>query len=132
MASVEERMQILKMIQEGKISAEEGARLLEVLERVNKPSQSKPGDTSSSNAPHGPARWMRVRVTDTKTGKARVNVRMPVSLIKSGLKMGARFSPEVEGLDMSQLMAFIDSGEVGQVVDVCDEEDGEHVEVYIE
>lgn len=130
MGSIEERMQILKMIQEGKITAEEGARLLDVLERVNRPAAPK---TSEPSGPfRGPARWMRVRVTDTRTGKARVNVRMPVSLISSGVKMGARFSPEVEGLDVDQLLEFINSGGMGQVVDVMDDKDGEHIEVFIE
>ncbi|MEN6408231.1 MAG: hypothetical protein ABFD44_00800 [Anaerolineaceae bacterium] len=130
MGSIEERMQILKMIQEGKITAEEGARLLEVLERVNRPAAPKTSEIPGPS--RGPARWMRVRVTDTKTGKARVNVRMPVSLISSGVKMGARFSPEVEGLDVDQLLEFINAGGMGQVVDVMDDEDGEHIEVFIE
>ena len=73
-----------------------------------------------------------MRVTDTDTGKVRVNVRLPTSMINAGMKMGMRFAPEVEGMDMSQLMTYIESGEVGQIVDVYDEEDGEHVEVFIE
>ena len=38
MASTEERMRILMMIQEGKISAAEGARLIEALEEISEPS----------------------------------------------------------------------------------------------
>lgn len=125
MATAEERLKILKMIEEGKITAEEGAGLLASLEGVS----TSPGAASTAR---GSSRWFRVRVTDTDTGKTRVNVRLPVSLVNAGLKMGARFSPEVEGLDMNQLMQFINSGEVGKVVDVYDENDGEHVEVFIE
>ncbi len=33
---------------------------------------------------------------------------------------------------MDELMRMIESGEIGQIVDVTDEEDGEHVEVYLE
>jgi hypothetical protein len=73
-----------------------------------------------------------VRVTDTNTGKPRVNVRLPVSMVNMGLKMGSKFAPQVEGLDADQLMKVIESGEVGQIVDVYDEEDGEHVEVFLE
>jgi hypothetical protein len=43
-----------------------------------------------------------------------------------------RFVPEVDGLDPNDLMEWVRSGEVGQIVDVYDEEDGEHVEVFIE
>jgi hypothetical protein len=46
--------------------------------------------------------------------------------------MGARFSPEVEGLDMDQLMSLINAGVTGQVLDVMDEQDGERVEVFLE
>jgi hypothetical protein len=46
--------------------------------------------------------------------------------------MGARFAPEVEGLDMEQLMGYIRSGETGQILDVYDDADGEHIEVFIE
>ncbi|HVN54745.1 MAG TPA: hypothetical protein VMT46_10480 [Anaerolineaceae bacterium] len=134
MVTSEERMKILKMIAEGKITAEEGAELLETLESsTGGPGQpgSEPG-TVQTNAGKKPGRWFRVVVTDTNSGKTRVNVRLPVGLINTGLKMGAKFVPEVEGMDMNQLIEFIKSGEIGQVVDVYDQEDGEHVEVYIE
>jgi hypothetical protein len=72
------------------------------------------------------------QVTDTKTGKTRVNVRMPVGLVSAGVKMGARFAPQVEGLDPEELMAFLNAGTIGKIIDVYEEEDGEHVEVFIE
>jgi hypothetical protein len=131
MASTEERMRILMMIQEGKISAAEGAQLIEALDELQEP--AKP------TAPTGPGistgkkpRYLRVLITDTDSGKTRVNVRLPVSLINSGMRMGARFAPEIEGLDMEDLNAWMNSGEIGQIVDIFDEEDGEHVEVFLE
>jgi hypothetical protein len=132
MASTEERMRILMMIQEGKISATEGARLIEALEDISeKPSPPPPPSAAGLTSGKKP-RYLRVLVTDTDTGKARVNVRLPVSLINSGIRMGARFAPEIEGLDMEDLNAWMNSGEVGQIVDIFDEEDGEHVEVFLE
>jgi len=129
MATTEERVKILKLVQDGKISADQGVLLLETLQD---PLKSK--NESSSGQPKGTqvARWFRVSVTDTDTGKIRVNVRLPVNLITAGVKMGARFSPEVEGLDMDQLMTLIKAGEIGKIVDVVDEKDGEHVEVFLE
>jgi len=76
--------------------------------------------------------YLHVLVTDSDSGKTRVNVRLPVSLINSGLRMGARFAPEIEGLDMEDLNAWLNSGELGQIVDIFDEEDGEHIEVFLE
>lgn len=133
MATSEERLRILKMVQEGKISADEAATLIEALEESNQSQQQKANRPEPSLATGGKSsRWFRVRITDAGTGRTRVNVRLPVSLINAGIKMGARFSPEMEGLDMEQLIQFINSGETGQMVDVVNEEDGEHVEIFIE
>ncbi|MEJ5313512.1 MULTISPECIES: SHOCT-like domain-containing protein [Anaerolinea] len=139
MATNEERMKILKMVAEGKITAEEADQLLEALEESERTSGGgRPGVPPVPPAPEPPLssgrkpRWLHVRVTDTNTGRARVNVRLPVSMINIGLKMGSKFAPEVEGLNMEDLMRMIELGEIGQIVDVHDEEDGEHVEVYLE
>lgn len=136
MANAEERLKILTMLQEGKINAEQAARLLEALENASSAGRSAPKPPSAPASPsYGPAgggRWMRVRVTDTDTGKTRVNIRLPLNLVSSGIKMGMRFAPEVDGLDPNLLMDWVRSGEVGQIVDVYDDEDGEHVEVFIE
>ena len=131
MATSEERLRILHMIQEGKISADEGMKLLEALGQQNARPAAQARPAQDKTAPHG-ARWFRVRVTDTNSGKVRVNIRLPVSVVTTGFKLGARFSPEVEGMDMNQLMEAIHSGEMGQIVDVLDDKDGEHVEVFLE
>jgi hypothetical protein len=130
MATSEERVRILKMIQEGKISPAEGVKLLETLGQPPPPTAPLP--EMPVNPSGRGARWFRVRVTDTNTGKVRVNIRLPISVITTGFKLGARFSPQVEGLDMGQLMDAIRSGEMGQIVDVMDDKDGEHVEVFLE
>lgn len=82
-------------------------------------------------APGGP-RWLRVRVTDTSTGKTRVNVRLPVTVLNAGVKMGAKFSPELGTEQMSEILNAIRDGEVGQILDVYNDGDQEHVEVLLE
>ncbi len=128
MATSEERLKILKMIQEGKITAEEGMQLLKALDE---PEKNKPAETPGGSGMQG-GRFFRVKVTDTDSGKSRVNVRLPIGVVSAGVKMGARFSPQVEGLDVDQLMGFVRSGAAGKIVDIYDEDDGEHVEVFIE
>jgi len=135
MATSEERSKILKMVQDGKITADQAADLLKSLEEGRSaPAGGAPGQAvppGQAGAPRG-GRWFRVRITDTKTGKTRVNVRLPLSVAAAGMKMGMRFSPEMEGMDIQQLADLIQSGEAGQIVDVFDEDDGEHVEVFVE
>ena len=135
MVTTEERIQILRMVQEGKISAEEAAQLLEELEGVEKgtvPGSGEPQPAVDMQGLGRKPRWLRVRVTDTDSGRPRVNVRLPLSMVNIGLKMGTRFAPEIEGMDTNSLLKIIESGEIGQIVDVMDEKDGEHVEVFLE
>jgi len=128
MATTEERMKILKMIDEGKISAEEGAKLLSALSE----SRSRAITGSGLNRGVGNARWLRVKVTDVATGRSKATVQIPIGLMEAGMKIGAHFAPEVEGVDMTQVMEALRSGMTGKLVDVIDEEDGEHVEIYVE
>ena len=133
MASPEERMRILKMVQDGKISAEDGIRLIEALGKQRPAQPLRAGAEPPRPTPAGGVgRFFHIRVTDTQTGKARVNVRLPVNLVNAGLKMGAHLTPEMEGLDAQQLMDAINSGETGKIVDVTHAEEGERVEVIIE
>ena len=126
MASSEERMKILKMIEEGKLSAEEGTKLLAALSNKRVPGPPRP-----PGMPGGP-RWLRIRVTDVRSGRSKASVQIPLALVDAGMKIGAHFAPEVEGVDMSNVMDAVRSGMIGKIIDVTDEEDGEHVEIYVE
>lgn len=131
MATSEERLKVLKMVQEGKITAEMAAELLKALDATDKKRETEDkGGVSFPGRSSG--RFFRVRVTDTDTGRTRVNIRLPLGMVNAGMRMGMRFSPEVEGLDATRLAEALASGETGQIMDIYDDEDGEHVEVYIE
>lgn len=123
MSLTAERMQILKMIENGQVTADEAAKLLEALE-----TGAKDAKRAGATAP----RWLRIRVTDLRSGKAKVNVNIPMSLVNVGLKMGAKFAPEMEGVDMDEIKEAIQMGTQGKIIDVEDEEDQEHVEIFIE
>jgi hypothetical protein len=117
-----ERLQILRILEQGKISAKEAAELLAAVDR--------PRAEEEAAAVRG--RWMRVRVTDIRTGKVKVNVRVPMGLLDVGLRMGARFMPKTSSVDPQELLGAIRSGQTGKIVDLEDQEDGEHVEIYID
>lgn len=79
------------------------------------------------------AKWIRIRVTDIKTGKSKANVKIPASLAEFGMKMATRYaSADMEGVDMNQIVEAAKNGSEGLLVDVEDEEKGEHVEIYVE
>ena len=123
MATTEERMKILKMIEEGKVSAEEGVKLLSALASANRPMSG----LSASGA-----KWLRVRVTEVNTGRSKATVQIPISLMEAGMKIGAHFAPEIDGVNMDQLMEALRTGMTGKIIDVIDDEDGEHVEIFVE
>jgi hypothetical protein len=136
MASNEERMKILKMVEEGKISVEDGAKLLAALSGGNGNSASAGASASQTSytnvkSPSG-AKWFRIRVTDMATGKAKVNVNLPIGLVNVGVKIAGKFAPETDTLEVQQIIEAIRSGAQGKIIDVMDEEDGEHVEIYVE
>jgi hypothetical protein len=124
MSLKDERLQILKMIEDGTITADEGAKLLAALEE---------GATKSvPTVPAGQARWMRIRVTDLNTGRSKVNVNLPMGLVDAGVKIGARFAPEMQDIDLDEIIEAIRDGAQGKIVEVEDEEDNERVQIYIE
>ncbi len=128
MANSEERMKILKMIEEGKISAEDGSKLLAALSEPRRGVPAPPRPPGMG----GGARWLRIRVTDTRTGRSKASVQIPLALVDAGMKIGAHFAPEVEGVDMTNVMDALRMGVTGKIIDVTDDEDGEHVEIFVE
>ncbi|MFZ2095718.1 MAG: hypothetical protein WAV05_03685 [Anaerolineales bacterium] len=124
MATTEERMRILRMIQEGKITAEEGSKLLAALRESRKDPRTV---ITSSRAGKG---MLRVRVTDMVTGKSKVSVNLPLGLVDAGMSIASQYAPDV---NFSQIADAIRAGQMeGKIVDVVDEEDGEHIEVFID
>ena len=130
MATTEERMKILKMIQEGKISAEEGGKLLSALSKSARPKGRGPARTMTRG---GGPRWLRVRVTDMSTGKAKVNVNLPLKLLDAGMQIAGNFVEDLEFDDiMGTISEALDENMSGKIIDVVDADDGEHVEIFIE
>ncbi len=124
MPEASEQLQILKMVEAGQISADEALRLLRALEDAEQKETSEP-------SPAERARWLRVRITDLATGKNKVNVNIPVSLVDVGLQMGAKFG-DLDPAQMNRISEAIKSGLQGKIVDVEDEEERQRVEIFVE
>jgi hypothetical protein len=124
----EEVKQILKMVEEGKITAEQAVQLVEAGD------VSDEGGVPSKTAP-GKAKWLKVRVYDAVSGKRKVNVSIPLSLVSMGLKLGMKFGldrEELKGFDFEEIIHMIEAGEEGNLVNVTDEDRQEKVEVFVE
>lgn len=124
MVSSEERIKVLKMVAEGKINPEEAAELLRALEESS-------GEALALKDTAG-RRWFHLRVTDSDSGKARVNMRMPLGLVTAGLRLGMKFGTEIDGLSAEEILKAIQSGQYGKVLEIDSTKDREHVEIFVE
>jgi hypothetical protein len=121
MASSAERMTILRMIEQGKISAEDGARLLSALgDRQQTENKARPNVFDTS-------RILQVRVTDLGTNRQKVNVNLPVGL----LQLAWRWLPASAQAQLEQVQAAIDAGVSGRLVEVVDQDSGVRVEITL-
>jgi hypothetical protein len=151
MANANARREILEMVANGQITAAEAAGLL----KGNAPEAPEPPKAEIPTPPPAPESfkapkpvelpaagnggdgkkpsWFHVRVSDSKSGRTKVSVNIPLRLLRFGVRFGQKFAPEVEGLDWDDIQTMINEGmEGGILVDVQDEEDGEHVQIYVD
>ncbi len=126
MPETEETMRVLNLVAEAKISPEEGAKLLTALEQA-----SSPRIQPAPNEPTAP-RWFRVRVTDLATGKTKVNVNLPTSLVEVAIRMGARFAPDLEGVNYGDIVEQVKGGAQGKIIEVEDVERSERIEIHVD
>ena len=77
-------------------------------------------------------RWLRIRVTDISSGRAKVNVNLPLTWVAAGLRIGANYAPQLEHLDLAQLLGELEAGGTGQLLDVEDLDDGQRVQIFVD
>lgn len=109
----DERMQILRMLDEHKISVDEAARLLDTL-------STQP----EGESPKGGKR-LRIQITEPGTNKKKVNLRIPMGLAK----IAAKFIPPKkkkelaeEGVDIDEVLSQVTSENIGKIVDIESDE----------
>lgn len=151
----DERTRILRLVEEGKLSATEAIPLLENLSAGRRPepppeppyaepvyddrsfTDADPEAEYAGSQPgvsgNGAPRWFRIRVTDLSSGRRKVSVNIPFRLATWGMRVGAHFSPKAGDINLQELSQLLEDDELhGRIVDVVDEEDGEHVEIFVE
>lgn len=125
--SREERLEVLRLLEGGTITADEAASLLDALDRADR--AAAPSTDGAGSGRGAQARQVRIRVTDSKTGRATVNLAFPLGLIKSGLDIAGQFVPEYLP-KADAIRESITAGFRGALVDVDD--GGQRVEIIAE
>ena len=113
----EELIRVLKMIESGVITSEEGQKLIEAMQK----SEQKVARVNS----HSIGRFLRVDILSTEEGeKETVQINFPLNLAKAVLKMGivqkqlnAKFGEKVN-LDIEEILALIDSEVMGDLMTI--------------
>ena len=128
----EEIAKVLTMVQEGKLSAEEGSELIQALKEKESP-------TATNKSIDYMDRMLKVRVTSEAGDK--VNVNLPLRLIKVALKSGiniasaipesAKYVKDINTLDVDLILKAIDEELSGPIVEV-ESQNGDKVSVVIE
>lgn len=126
----EEVKKILKMVEEKKITAEEGERLIDALDD----NVQAVYENANPNLSAGGPKFLRIHVIDDDD---KVDINVPLSLIEVGLKIGTQFAgkdsdaaDKLKDIDFKQVMEAIKQGAMGKIVDVKTEDS--IVEVYVE
>jgi len=91
----EHRRQILQMLSEGKISADEAERLISAVED---PAGARSADPGSASAGKSRPKYLRVVVDSEDDGRhdgpTKVNVRVPMQLLRAGVKLAGLIPPQ--------------------------------------
>jgi hypothetical protein len=141
----EERKKVLEMLAAGKISPEDAERLLDRLVRTgpNPEADHEPevmeGPVAVAVAPRAKLKYLRILVEGLDGEN--VNIRVPLALIRTGLKLGAmlpndaREALDEHGVDLSQLSELHGEELIEALrelrIDV-DGDDGEKVRIFCE
>lgn len=87
----EQRRQVLQMLAEGRITADEAERLIDALAREQP--DSPPG---AAPGPKARPKYLRlvVRSEENGDGPARVNIRVPLQLLRAGVRLTSLIPPQ--------------------------------------
>ena len=118
--AMEDRNQILHLVESGNLTAAQAAQLLDAME----PEQGRTAKQRN--------RQVRVRVTNLAAPRQKVNVTVPASLIRVGLRLATRLAPQISGSALEDLLRAMESGATGRLLDLQDLEEGERVEIFAE
>jgi hypothetical protein len=135
------RKEILEMLSAGQIDV---TRATEMLGHAGEPESPPPppeppaAPVAEAPRPKAPVeksgrRWLHIHVSNLDSGKSRVRVNVPLGLVQFGLKIGARFTDEVDTDMMHDVVDALQSEEItGTLVEVEDVEDNERVHIFVD
>ena len=78
-------------------------------------------------------RWLKIRVSELSSGRNKVNISLPMGFVGFGLGIARRFGADFDDeYKIDEMWSAIKQGERGVLVDVEDEEDDKHVQIFLD
>jgi hypothetical protein len=144
----EERREILALVASGKIGADEASALLQgngpakappveqviPVEEESAEPVEKAGDVTAGEAVAASrrVRQLHIHVNDLKSGSRRVSVNVPLGFLRAGLALGESVAPQMRRLNWNEITTALLDEQGGMIVEVNDEEDGKHVQIFVD
>lgn len=131
----EDQLRILKMLEEGKINAEEAAQLLGAIGVEGAVNDESSGHDTPMGLRSLKGKKLCIRVEDLQTGKKKANIRIPLKLARMADRMipkDAKREMEEQGIVLSEILNGLEDLEGNTLVDVIDDESNQHVSITIE
>lgn len=128
---IEQKARILKMVEDGKISAEEAIKLLEALGESDDRGQLM----VQGKKPRKFMRFLKIRIFEGDLEKPKVRVAVPVGL----LKLATKFIPEdakaeINGrnIDLDEILRAVDENTEGKLLEVNDDDEKTRIEIFVD
>jgi hypothetical protein len=124
---------VLRLVSEGKLSAEEAAPIIAALNRPRAPQPLQPPQPpeppfGGAAMSRGSGRGRRIRIQVNERGGKVVDVRIPLAFAA----MAARMIPGIPERYADLIKEAVENDTVGPIVDVSEDEDGDSVLISIE
>ena len=145
MTNSDEKLRILQMLQDGKITSEDAFKLIEAIGGDETEARVEPMTITATLK--GKKRYLRVRIdSGSDGGHAKVNVNIPLQLAKKATGI-MKFIPnnvkddlhkegiDLEGLDIAGMIELIENGELDENlvdIDAGEKGGGATVKVYVD
>ncbi|WP_119065168.1 hypothetical protein [Aggregatilinea lenta] len=136
------RKEVLEMLSAGEIDVDRAAEMLAQAHDPEPEPEPQPepvraeAPVETHDAPkarNGGRRWLHIHVSDMETGRSRVKVNVPLGLLQFGMKVGARFTDEVNQEMIDNLVqALHEQSLSGTLVEVEDADDNERVHIFVD
>jgi len=110
---MDEKLEILQMIRDNRLTPEEGVRLLEAIEKADSPEPAAESNRPVSKSAKAEAKWLNIEIR-TRLGtsfKSLTPIRIPFSMLRVFFRFISNASFPKHDFDPEEVLRTLESGE---------------------